>query len=121
MPLINTSINTDIESLLDETGVVPRQGTLQRLREPLQHDGSLKGQLEAAYLDRPRILEELNSIISSSESAHTKLRAIEMVLKMDGALKDTASASIPPFTIIINDPGSITMDGNPILFPREAA
>lgn len=120
MPLIDTSIR-DIQDLLDEESV-ESTGEARLAPRIRTHDGSLKGQLSAAYLDRETVLEELRGIISDpNTSSSTKLRAIETVLKMDGALKDTPNNNIPPFIIMINDPGSASNGPNPILFPREVA
>lgn len=118
MPLIDTSI-PDIQNLLYEEAAIGEPRLVPRKRD---NDGSLRGQLNAAFLDRETVLEELRAIISDpNTSSSTKLRAIETVLKMDGALKDTANTNIPPFIIMINDPGSANNGPNPILFPREAA
>lgn len=70
--------------------------------------------LDASGLSVPEVVKELEFIISSSQSEGTKLRAIESVLKMHGALEEQGK-QIQSLTIIIQDS---EVDVNPILLPR---
>ena len=72
--------------------------------------------LDAAGLAIPDVVERLELIVSNSDSDSTKLRAIESILKMHGALEDS-SKQTQSLTIVIQD-SDVSFDVNPILLPR---
>jgi hypothetical protein len=82
---------------------------------------SLPNLLSQASLDVPQILNQLEYIITCSESDSSKIRAAELVLRLHGLLKTDVSAT-NPITIVINDPSQIKNSSSPLpsmVFPRE--
>lgn len=82
-------------------------------------DSSINDKLEMAGLGVHDTLTELADIMNRSDNDGYRLRAIEMVLKAHGLMKE-AAAPMPSVTIVINDPSSSDSQRsiNPILVPR---
>lgn len=81
---------------------------------------NITDKLDIAGLSLHETLSELADIMGRSDNDGYRLKAIEMVLKAHGVMKE-AAAPMPSVTIIINDPGSSTSLNNsinPILIPR---
>lgn len=110
MPILKPQIAT----LLREAGLGPR------------HDSDIGHALDDAGLSIVDTLDVLSSIVQNGGSEITKLRAVDLALKVRGLLKDQA-APMPSITVIINDSsaprGTLGTRGtrgvNPILIPRE--
>lgn len=100
-------IRPEVQRVLEETGVIPSQASKD-----------LPSQLNNAGLGIEGLLENLSTLMVSSQSDHLKLRAIETALKMQGVLKDQA-APPPSVSIVIQDAAGQTQGVNPIFLPRE--
>ncbi len=102
---------------------VLRQAGLEKERPELSADRStLDSHLEQAGLDTQALAEELTGLALRSNNEALRLRALETVLKVKGALKEQPTA-IPSFTIVIQNSGedlNSTGGVNPILFPRQS-
>lgn len=84
---------------------------------------TLDEQLTEAGLSSEQLAENLAGIALRSGNDGLRLRAIETVLKVKGAMKEQVTA-LPNFTIIIQNfsPQELgrTSGANPILFPRQS-
>lgn len=82
---------------------------------PSNEPKNLKKLLEDSNLTAPEVLDSLSSLLRSSESDTTRMRAAETALKLNGLLNGDAQ---PDFnvTIIIQDS---EFSVNPILIPRQ--
>ena len=69
-------------------------------------DGQVSSQLDASGLSLSATLDKLVSIAESSESDHLRLRAVELALKLHGALKpDSTATAAPSISINIHTDG----------------
>jgi hypothetical protein len=91
-------------------------------KEPGNESESLIDKLSNAGLSGDALAEEITNIALHSNNDHLRLRALETVLKVRGALKDQPP-SLPSFTVVIQNSNkdlSETEGVNPILFPRQS-
>lgn len=104
MPLLDP---TQIHQVLKESGIK---------KEIKASNSELKTLLEQNNLSPSDLLDQLSSIARCGETEATKLKAVEMGLKLNGMLQTGGEQSIPSVTIIINDAEHSVI--NPILVPR---
>ena len=107
MPLIKP----EIQKILREAGLEKVPGT-----------GTVDEQLNLSGLSNEALADELTKLALSSGNEALRLRAIETVLKVRGALKESPSL-VPSFTIVIqNSSPDLSKTGgiNPILIPRQS-
>ncbi len=102
----------EIQDVLRKAGLAPEK--------KVASDSPLDQQLEEAGLGLSEVLERYSYIIENTANETLKKSALDTVLKMHGALKETAPAP-PSFTIVITGGSDAkTVDGvNPILLPRQ--
>jgi hypothetical protein len=106
MPLIKP----EIQKILRESG----------LDKSSDRECTVDEQLNLSGLSNEAVADELSHLALNSQNEALRLRALETVLKVRGALKEQPQA-VPSFTIIIqNSSPDLTKTGgvNPILFPR---
>lgn len=106
MPLIRP----EVKRVLQEAGIE---------KEPT--GGTISDKFAQAGLSDDDIAQELADLARHSTNEPLKLRALETVAKIRGALKETPP-SVPTFNIIIQSasPSSEVPSVNPILFPRQS-
>jgi hypothetical protein len=103
-----------------EVQKILRAAGLEKAARP--EDESLIDKLSNAGLSGDALAEELTSLALHSNNDALRLRALETVLKVKGALKEQP-AQLPSFTIVIQNSSkdlSETEGVNPILFPRQS-
>ena len=90
--------------------------------EKEESSGTASEQLSQAGLSTSDIAERLTGLAESSGSDALRLRALEIALKVHGALKEQPTTQVPSFTIIIQSASesSKAPDINPIVFPRQS-
>lgn len=104
MPLIKP----DIQRALRSAGIDNTTG-----------DESLSELMDKKDMSLSQILDDLSDFIKTSTNEPLRMRAIEMALKMKGALKEQAATALPTININIQDSqANVTSDINPILVPR---
>jgi hypothetical protein len=102
MPILNPS---QIHEVLRTSGIMPEKSDKM----------DLKNLLEKNNLSPADLLDHLSSIARCGETEASRLKAVEMGLKLNGMLQ--ANEAMPPnVTIVINDPEYCLT--NPILIPR---
>lgn len=101
MPLLNP---LQIHKVLEEAGV----------KKAAPSD--LKELLEANSLGPEDLIQELGSMARSAIAEPTRLKALEMGMRLNGMLQTEAGSNVPIVNIIIRD--SQNIDINPILIPR---
>ena len=79
---------------------------------------SVKDSLKNNNLGVDDLLRRISETVSFGENEHSRLRAIELGLKLHGLLKEGQTSQVPSITININDPSS-QGSVNPVLVPRE--
>lgn len=79
--------------------------------------GTVAEKLDNAGLSIHEVFTELSGIMSRSDNDSVRLKAIEMVLRTHGVMKESNTPNVPVVNIIINDPKTETSI-NPILIPR---
>jgi len=112
MPIIKPE--PGIQNILTQAGLI----------EDYENHGpekSVEERFNQVGLTNHAVASELRDIALNSHNESVKLRALDMVLKVKGALKD--AGTIPSFNIIIQNSNSDlqqTRGMNPIFFPRQS-
>jgi hypothetical protein len=107
-----------------EIQAVLRQAGLKkdRVNENPDGEGTLSDRLSQAGMSLDEGLEQLVHVAQNSANESLRLSALDRVLKIHGALKETAPQA-PSFTIVIQEGGGAIdnkIQGvNPILLPRQ--
>lgn len=85
---------------------------------------NFSGHLDLAGLNEEAIAQQLANLAMGAESDQTRLRAIENAMKAKSLLKEDRAASIPSFSIVIQNSGGpgipLSSPTQNILFPRPA-
>lgn len=106
MPLIRP----EVKRVLQEAGI-----------EKESTGGTISDKFAQAGLSDDDIAEQLADLAKHSNNEALKLRALETIAKIRGALKEQPQA-VPSFNIIIqsSSPSSEAPSVNPIIFPRQS-
>jgi hypothetical protein len=98
------------------------QRVLQQAGLEKSEEVDMTSLLESNNLDKGTLLDRLRDLIECGENESTRIRALELSLKLHGLLKDVipTPASV---TILIKDPSdksSSAISGvNPVVLPRQ--
>lgn len=101
MALLNPN---QIHQVLSEAGLRPKNA------------GNLADILAANSLSPEDVISELGSMARSATQEPTRLKALELGMKLNGMLQGDDSKQIPIVNIIIQDAQNFSV--NPILIPR---
>lgn len=108
MPLMRPEIQAVLRASGLDKSQTPSEGSENAFSEKLNRAG----------LSQDHIAEELSDLARGSESPAIRLRALEIGMRAQGILKETAQVAIPSFTIVIQQTSSDKT--NDILFPRQS-
>jgi hypothetical protein len=112
MPLIKP----EVQKVLKQAGLI-KTSSSQSI------DRTVSETLTDSGLSDDNLAEELTYLALHSQNEGLRLRAIETALKVKGALKEVSPASIPSFTIVIQNSSkdlSKTEGLSPTVFPRQS-
>lgn len=115
-------IKPEIQKILRQAGLAP---------EASNSETPLTEKLDGAGMNIDEAVEELVNLARNAGNDNIRLNALRDVLKLHGALKETAPVA-PSFTIVINEsslpsqnpqldqkPTGVPSGVNPILLPRQ--
>jgi hypothetical protein len=107
-------IKPEVQKVLRTAGLLP---------EERAENATIHESLDNVGLTTESIADELAGLALRSNNEALRLRALETVLKVKGALKDTP-AVIPSFTVVIQSSDDqnlkLTQGTAPHLFPRQS-
>lgn len=105
----------EIQAVLRQAGLKKDNGSEEN------ESSTLSEKLSQAGMSLNESLEQLVHVVQNSANESLRLSALDRVLKIHGALKETAPQA-PSFTIVIQESGGVDnkIQGvNPILLPRQ--